>query len=213
MTKRRLMKILIVDDHPVTVAGCVALFSADGRHEIHDAGDAETGFALFIQHKPDICILDISLPGESGLDLTKKILEFDNKARIIIFSMKTESAFVLRSMRLGAKGYVTKNDKPDTLLTAAKAVYSGKRFFSMQEPAALISDSVFNNNDVWSILSDRERKIFKLLGQGLEPREVAVQIGVSYKTIVNTCSIIKNKLELRSSIELSHKAREYRAMI
>lgn len=207
------MKILIVDDHPVIIAGCAAMLSVEGNYEVIDATDAESGFAAYLQHKPDLSILDISLPSESGFDLTKKIIEQDHKAKIIIFSMNDDPVFASRAFHLGAKGYVTKNDNPYLLMEAIKVVKAGKVFVMPKMAEALSTQTGVKKDDIWEVLNDREREIFKLLGQGLDLREIADATGVSYKTIANSCSTIKNKLALRSLSDLSQKAFEYKSMI
>jgi len=116
------MKILIVDDHPVIIAGCSAMFAAEGNYDVIDASNADEGYEAYLKHKPDLCILDISLPGKSGYNLTKRILEQNKKAKIIIFSMNDDPVFASRAINLGARGYVTKNDNPYILLEAIKTV-------------------------------------------------------------------------------------------
>lgn len=207
------MKILIVDDHPVIISGCSAMFAAEGDYEIFDASDADSGFEAFLKHKPSICIVDISLPGKSGFDLLKQIIEYDNKAKIIIFSMNDDPVFAARALKLGAKGYVTKNDNPFLLLDAINTVKSGKTFLMPRMAEVLSGLRGDKKDDIWALLSDREREIFKLLGEGMQLREIADSLGVSYKTVANACSIIKNKLELRSMGELTQKAFEYKSMI
>jgi DNA-binding NarL/FixJ family response regulator len=207
------MKILIVDDHPVIIAGCSAMFAAEGNYDVIDASNADEGYEAYLKHKPDLCILDISLPGKSGYDLTKRILEQNKKAKIIIFSMNDDPVFASRAINLGARGYVTKNDNPYILLEAIKTVMECKVFIMPKMAEALSMHGEVKKDDIWTQLTDREREIFKLLGAGQDLREIADTVGVSYKTIANACSIIKNKLELRSIAELTQKAFEYKGMI
>jgi len=123
-----LMRLLIVDDHPVIIAGCAAMFAAEGDIDVYDARDAESGLRTFLEHKPDISIIDIAMPGDSGLDLTRRILAEDPQARIIIFSMNDDPIFAARAIQLGAKGYITKNDNPYLLIEAVRKVMAGERF-------------------------------------------------------------------------------------
>jgi DNA-binding NarL/FixJ family response regulator len=207
------MKILIVDDHPVIIAGCSAMFAAESKYDVVDASNADGGYEAYLKHKPDLCILDISLPGKSGYDLTHRILEQNKKAKIIIFSMNDDPVFASRALNLGARGYVTKNDNPYILLEAIKTVMEGKLFIMPKMAEALSSNSAAKKDDIWTQLTDRERQIFKLLGAGQDLREIADTVGVSHKTIANACSIIKNKFGLRSIAELTQKAFEYKGMI
>ena len=190
------MKILIVDDHPVIIAGCRSMFAAEENYEIIDAKDADSGFEAFVNYKPDLCIIDISLPGKPGFDLVQRIIERNRDAKIIIFSMNDDPVFASRALRLGAKGYVTKNDNPYLLLDAINAVMSGKNYLMTKISVALSIQNDVKNYDIWTILTEREREVFKLLGTGMKIREIAQETGISYKTVANTCSIIKNKLKL-----------------
>lgn len=207
------MKILIVDDHPVIIAGCRSMFAAEENYEIIDAKDADSGFEAFVNYKPDLCIIDISLPGKPGFDLVQRIIERNRDAKIIIFSMNDDPVFASRALRLGAKGYVTKNDNPYLLLDAINAVMSGKNYLMTKISEALSIQNDVKNYDIWTILTEREREVFKLLGAGMKIREIAQETGISYKTVANTCSIIKNKLKLQTIGELSQMALEYKDII
>jgi len=207
------MKILIVDDHPVIIAGCRSMFAAEENYEIIDAKDADSGFEAFVNYKPDLCIIDISLPGKPGFDLVQRIFERNRDAKIIIFSMNDDPVFASRALRLGAKGYVTKNDNPYLLLDAINAVMSGKNYLMTKISEALSIQNDVKNYDIWTILTEREREVFKLLGTGMKIREIAQETGISYKTVANTCSIIKNKLKLQTIGELSQMALEYKDII
>ena len=207
------MKILIVDDHPVIIAGCRSMFAAEENYEIIDAKDADSGFEAFVNYKPDLCIIDISLPGKPGFDLVQRIIELNSNAKIIIFSMNDDPVFASRALRLGAKGYVTKNDNPYLLLDAINAVMSGKNYLMTKISEALSIQNDVKNYDIWTILTEREREVFKLLGTGMKIREIAQETGISYKTVANTCSIIKNKLKLQTIGELSQMALEYKDII
>lgn len=207
------MKVLIVDDHPVIIAGCRSMFAAEENHEIIDAKDADSGFEAFVNYKPDLCIIDISLPGKSGFDLVQRIIERNRDAKIIIFSMNDDPIFASRALGLGAKGYVTKNDNPYFLLDAINAVMSGKNYLMTKISEALSIQNDLKNYDISTILTEREREVFKLLGTGMKIREIAQETGISYKTVANTCSIIKNKLKLQTIGELSQMALEYKDII
>jgi len=207
------MKVLIVDDHPVIIAGCRSMFEAEENHEIIDAKDADSGFEAFVNYKPDLCIIDISLPGKSGFDLVQRIIERNRDAKIIIFSMNDDPIFASRALGLGAKGYVTKNDNPYFLLDAINAVMSGKNYLMTKISEALSIQNDVKNYDISTILTEREREVFKLLGTGMKIREIAQETGISYKTVANTCSIIKNKLKLQTIGELSQMALEYKDII
>lgn len=207
------MKILIVDDHPLIIAGCAAMFSAEGDMEVFEARDADKGWELYKECSPDVCIIDISLPGKSGFELTNNIIKSDHNAKIIIFSMNDDPVFASRALSLGAKGYITKNDNPYLLIDAIRAVMSDQIFILPKLASQMSEENLDSRHAIWSALNERERDVLKLLGSGLHPREIAESLEVSHKTIANACSIIKNKLGLASTYELSQKAQAFKNMI
>jgi len=99
--------VLIVDDHPIVVSGCRAMLADDPDIVISDAADAESGEASFVTESPDVCVIDINLPGVSGFELARRILRRDASARIIMFSMNDDPIFAARAIEAGAKGYVS----------------------------------------------------------------------------------------------------------
>src|SRR6202051_4039551 len=122
------MRILIVDDHPIVASGCRALLAGDPDIAVLEASDAESGEAAFIAERPDICVLDINLPGVSGFELARRILARDGTARVIMFSMNDDPIFAARAIETGAKGYVSKSGDPGDLLEAIRKVRDGGVF-------------------------------------------------------------------------------------
>jgi two-component system, NarL family, invasion response regulator UvrY len=204
------MRVLIVDDHPIVASGCRALFAGDGEIAILDAADAESGERMFAAEQPDVCVLDINLPTVSGFELARRILAHTPSARIIMFSMNDDPVFAARAIEIGAKGYVSKSGDPDDLVEAIRQVGNGGVYL----PAALaqsvaFAGPAFSQNPL-SKLTSREIEILRLLGAGKSLSEIAWLVHVSYKTIANTSSIIRQKLGLRSSSELVRFAIETR---
>src|SRR5271170_4495625 len=119
------MRVLIVDDHPIVVSGCRALLGVDAAIEVIDASDGETGYSAYFADQPDVAVIDINLPGISGLELCRRILQRDPEARIIIFSMNEDPIFAARAIEAGAKGYMTKNDDPLLFADAVRRVAEG----------------------------------------------------------------------------------------
>ncbi len=201
------MRVLIVDDHPIIVAGCAAMLAGEGDIEVVDARDAETGLAAFIAHRPDVTVVDIAMPGVSGLELTRRILQQDDEARIVVFSMNDDPIFAARAIEAGAKGYVTKNDDPYLLLTAVREVAAGGVFL-MPKIANQLAFEKGGGAGPLAALSARELEILRMLGSGLGMSEIAEATQVSYKTIANSCSIMKRKLGARTPLELMKIALE-----
>ncbi|MGZ9409483.1 response regulator transcription factor [Methylocystis rosea] len=204
------MRVLIVDDHPIIVSGCAAMLAGEGDIDVVDARDAETGLAAFVAQKPDITVVDIGLPGVSGFELTRRILEADPQARIVVFSMNDDPIFAARAIQMGAKGYVTKNDDPYLLLTAVREVASGGVFLMPKIANRLAFEKSGAAASPLSALTARELEILRMLGRGLGMAEIADATQVSYKTIANSCSIMKRKLGARTPMELMRIALEHK---
>ncbi|ULO23625.1 response regulator transcription factor [Methylocystis sp. SB2] len=204
------MRVLIVDDHPIIVSGCAAMLAGEGDIDVVDARDAETGLAAFVAQKPDITVVDIGLPGVSGFELTRRILEADPQARVVVFSMNDDPIFAARAIQMGAKGYVTKNDDPYLLLTAVREVASGGVFLMPKIANRLAFEKSGAAASPLSALTARELEILRMLGRGLGMAEIADATQVSYKTIANSCSIMKRKLGARTPMELMRIALEHK---
>jgi DNA-binding NarL/FixJ family response regulator len=202
------MQVLIVDDHPIIVAGCSAMLAGEGDIEVAAARDAETGLAAFLAQKPDVTVVDIAMPGLSGIELTRRILECDPEARIVVFSMNDDPIFAARAIEAGAKGYVTKNDDPYLLLKAVREVAEGGVFLMPKIANQLAFEKSGAAVSPLSALTARELEILRLLGAGLGMAEIAEATQVSYKTIANSCSIMKRKLGARTPMELMKIALE-----
>jgi DNA-binding NarL/FixJ family response regulator len=108
VTPKAATRILIVDDHPVVLSGCRSLFASDRSVRIEEASDAKSGHRAFVQKRPDLTVIDIKLPDVSGFELMRRIRKDDPDARIIMFSMNDDPAFVVRAIELGAQGYLSK---------------------------------------------------------------------------------------------------------
>jgi two-component system, NarL family, invasion response regulator UvrY len=204
------MRILIVDDHPIVASGCRALLAGNPDVDILEASDTESGEGVFVTERPDICVLDINLPGVSGFELARRILARDAAARIIMFSMNDDPIFAARAIETGAKGYVSKSGDPSDLVEAVRKVSDGGVFL----PPAIAQSIAFAGpgfaENRLAKLTQREIEILRLLGAGKSLSEIAWLVHSSYKTIANTSSIIRQKLGLRSSAELVRFAIESR---
>ena len=131
-TAKMATRVLIVDDHPVVLSGCRTLFASDHSIRIDEASDAKSGHRAYVSKRPDVTVIDISLPDVSGFELMRRIRKDDPDAKIIMFSMNDDPAFVVRAVELGAQGYVSKGDDPRILLKAVRKVAAGDNFISPQ---------------------------------------------------------------------------------
>lgn len=204
------MKILLVDDHTVVREGVRRLLAMAIEAEIFDAHSSETARTVFRAEKPDVVVLDLNLPGGSGLDLLRRILSEEPRTRVLIFSMHSSPAYVMRAMQAGACGYVTKSASADELIEAIKKVAAGGRYLQRDLVTDLASSAVWTKGPKQQ-LSARELDILRLLAQGNTLSEIAAQLGVSYKTIANSCTGIKDKLMVERTGDLIRIAIEMHA--
>jgi DNA-binding NarL/FixJ family response regulator len=196
------VRVLIVDDHPIVTSGFRALLSGDTEIVILEASDAESGERTFVAEQPDVCVLDINLPSVSGFELARRILMHNASALIIMFSMNDDPIFAVRAIEAGAKGYVSKSGDPWDLVEAIREVAKGGTYL----PSAIACSIAFAGpsfaQSPLAKLTSREIEILRLLSKGKSLSEIAWQVQVSYKTIANTSSIMRQKLGVRTSAEL-----------
>jgi len=202
------MRILIADDHPIVASGCRTVFADEPEITILEASDAESAERVFLDERPDICVIDINLPTVSGFELARRILTQDASARIIMFSMNDDPVFVARAIEVGAKGFVSKTGDPQDLVEAIREVEKGGEYL----PSALARSFAFAGPAVarnpLSKLNSREMEILRLLSAGKSLSEIAWLVHSPYKTVANTSSIIRQKLGVRTSAELVRLAIE-----
>jgi two-component system invasion response regulator UvrY len=196
------MRVLIVDDHPIVASGCRALLAGEPGIVILEASDAESGEREFVSGQPDVCVLDINLPSVSGFELARRILTHVASARIIMFSMNDDPIFAARAIEVGAKGYVSKSGDPRNLVEAIREVGKGGIYL----PPALARSIAFAGpafaQSPLAKLTSREIEILRLLSKGKSLSEIAWQVQVSYKTIANRSSMMRQKLGVRTSADL-----------
>jgi DNA-binding NarL/FixJ family response regulator len=195
-------RVLVVDDHPVVVSGCRSLFASDVSVKIDEAGDVKSGHKAFVTRRPDVTVIDISLPDVSGFELMRRIRKEDPNAKIIMLSMNDDPAFVVRAVEMGAQGYVSKGDDPWVLLKAVRKVAAGGHFISPQLAVAVTFSAAAIKANPASQMSARELEILRLLGRGDKIVEVADALDISYKTVANTTSLLKQKLGAKNHSDL-----------
>lgn len=202
------MRVLIVDDHPIVASGCRAVLADEGEIVLLEASDAESGERIFAAERPDVCVIDINLPTVSGFELARRILARDTAARLIMFSMNDDPIFAARAIEAGAKGYVSKSGDPCDLVDAIRQVGTGGTYL----PSAMARSIAFAGpafaQSPLAKLTSREMEILRLLSAGKTLSETAWLVQASYKTVANTASIMRQKLGVRSSVELVRLAIE-----
>lgn len=197
------IRIMLVDDHAVVRAGFRRLLEQQlNCHVVAEAADAERAYKLFVEHKPDVVVLDLSMPGLSGMDTIRRIIAREPAARILVFSMHEDASVAERAIQLGARGYVTKSSAPEVLAAAVAEVAAGKLALSPDITQSLALLKLNGAENPLSALSAREFEIFRLLAGGYSVLAIAGLLSLSGKTVANYHSLIKQKLGIASDVEL-----------
>ena len=195
--------IVLVDDHAVVRAGVRRLLEQELLFEV--IGEAESGekaYQIFGELKPDIVVMDLSMPGMGGLESIRRILMRHEKAKILVLSMHEDLSFANQALKLGAKGYLTKNTLADDLVKSIQTVSKGDVFLSDEIAKKMAMQSISGNQDPIHELSAREFEIFRLLAEGLDIDAIASTLNISSKTVSNYQTMIKQKLNINSPVEL-----------
>lgn len=205
--KEKKTRILIVDDHPMTRAGLVHLINHQPEMVVDgEAEDAAQALDLLASKRPDLMLIDITLPGKSGLELIKDVKAMHPDLPMLVLSMHDESLYADRVLRAGARGYITKHEGGDKLMGAIRHVLSGRIYVSESMSAHILE--IFSGGqtgiDRSSIqkLSDREFEVFEALGEGLSSHEIAKKLHLSAKTVDAHRANIKTKLKINTTAEL-----------
>jgi len=206
--------ILIVDDHPLVREGLKVIIGRSSKFEVvGEAGAAREGFRMAEQLKPDIALLDISLPDESGIELTRRIKNAFPEAHILIVSMHSKIDYITEAFKAGATGYMVKESAAERLLIALESVVTGENYLDSPVSHSVIQQLIKSPekdmkiaDDAYGSLTPREQEILLVLAEGLSVKEIADRLFISPKTVENHRNNIMKKLGLRSSIELARYA-------
>ena len=205
-SSKKKTRILVVDDHPIVRQGFAQLInSEDDLEMVAEAGDIAEAMEALRKHQPDFAIVDISLKGGNGIDLTKTMLTEKPKLPVLIISMHDEGLYVERVLRAGARGYLMKQEATEQVIGAIRKILKGELYVSERMGEALIQKFVTGQPSTGSPLesfSDRELEVMQLVGQGRGTRQIAEELHVSVKTIESHYAKIKEKLNLKTANEL-----------
>ncbi len=199
--------ILIVDDHPIMREGITQIIN--NQNDLSVIAEAESGqeaLNILSKIRPDLAIIDISLKGMNGIELTKEINRNFNAIPILILSMHPEKFYAERAIKAGAMGYLQKHEPSTTVLEAIRKVISGKIYLSAEISEKMLIQLSGNLSKTTQSqiekLSDREFEAFRLIGKGLKPHQIADELFLSVKTIETYYSRIKKKINLKNASEL-----------
>jgi DNA-binding NarL/FixJ family response regulator len=201
-----MIRVLIADDHKIVRSGIRRML--EDHEDIQIVGEATDGHEAIqkaLETTPNIVLLDISMPGMDGLDVTKQLKTMDPNVRILVLTMHAEEQYAPRLMRAGVMGYVTKHAAPEDLVEAIHVVHSGGRFISPALAKNLAWLYLGKKADLTPVdsLSDRELQVLCLLAQGNTNREIAESLHLSPKTIDTYRARVLEKLNLRNNAELT----------
>ena len=201
-------KILIVDDHPIVRRGLASLLNREADILIcGEAGDAESALELLRLQLPDIAIVDISLPGVSGLELVKQIKARYAQLPVLVLSMHDESLYLERAFKAGARGYMMKEQAAEHIVLAIRKILAGDLYISDSMQTLLLGRMLSGMSDSSRpALTDREYEVLRLIGLGLGTAAIAAELRRSVKTIESHRANLKDKLGLKSAAELARYA-------
>ena len=203
-------KILLVDDHPAIRASIGAeLLSKNIAEQVFEAGNSEEGYDKAVSLNPDLIVMDISLYGASGIELTKKILQKIPGTKIVMLSMYSKVIYITESLKAGAKGYILKEADMDSIMDGIKKVLSGETYVDSRISSKVIASLISPDeeleqpeNSTYDTLSSREQEILRLLAEGREIRDIAKELCISSKTVINHRTNIMQKLNCSNMVEL-----------
>ena len=206
-----MINILIVDDHLIVREGIKRIINDTKDMKISgEAASSEEAMDLIWKEKYDLILLDISMPGQNGLQTLKLIKQHDKTLPVLILSMHSEEQYALRTIKAGASGYMTKDTASSQLVTAIRKITSGRKFIS-KEVAELLATTLYHSEEKepHEYLSDREFEIFKMVASGIKIQEIAKKLSISPKTVSTYRSRILEKLSMHNNADLIHYAIDY----
>ncbi|HUW51570.1 MAG TPA: response regulator transcription factor [Sulfuricella sp.] len=203
-------RVLIVDDHPLVRHGMAQLINQEADlHICCEAGNAEEAMEATCNCTHDLAIVDISMEGISGIELVKALKAKNGNLPVLVISMHDESLYAERALRAGAKGYVMKQEAPETILTAIRQILRGNIHVSdriRDKMLRQITEGPQADASPLDKLGDRELEVIQLIGQGFRTVEIAERLNRSIKTIEAHRANLKKKLALKNGAELLHFA-------
>jgi DNA-binding NarL/FixJ family response regulator len=205
------IRIILVDDHAIVRAGFrMLLATEDSINVIAEAERGEQACQLYNECQPDVMVMDLSMSGIGGLETIRRICHRDNNAKILVFSVHDERVYIDRAINAGAKGYISKNAHPDSLIEAIQSVAAGELYIEHALLKSLSTEHLLNDETdyktVIESLSAREFDVFSLLAKGYTAHKIADELCLGYKTIANYGTQVKSKLKVSTVAELVHIA-------
>lgn len=203
-----MIRVLIGDDHAIVRQGLKQILSDEKKQFV--CGEAENGQIVLdkvLKEMWDVVILDISMPGISGLEILKEIKKNKPKLPVLVLTMHSEDQFALRSIKAGASGYLKKDSAPEELVRAIKKVVDGGKYVNQQLAEILASDIERDlDKPLHDRLSDREYQVMRLIASGRTSKQIADELALSIKTISTYRARLLEKMRMKTNAELTHYA-------
>lgn len=208
-----MINVVIADDHPLVREGLKKVVD-QSTIDIQIAGEASNAHELMDEirkHEPDLVILDIAMPGKSGLDVLKDIKEFFANLPVLILSMHPEDRFAIRALKAGASGYLNKSSISEKMVKAIRKIVLEKKRYISLDVAEQLADRVDLNSKepLHDSLSDREYQIMCMIGTGKKVNDIAEELSLSVQTVHTYRSRIKEKMDLKSNVEITRYALQH----
>ncbi|MDY7094716.1 MAG: response regulator transcription factor [Acidobacteriota bacterium] len=200
------IRVLVADDHTIVRQGLVSLLDEGGDCEVvAQAGDGVEAVELALRQRPDVAVLDLSMPRLGGLEAARRIHEELPSTRILVLTVHEEEEYVLPVVRAGASGYLVKDSAASELLAAVRALAAGEGYFGPQAARVLAEQYRHPERtpeDPYGSLTPREREVFHLVVEGKTTKEVGKALGISTKTAENHRTRLMDKLGVHNTVEL-----------
>jgi len=201
------VSVLLVDDHEVVRAGYRRLLdNTEDIEVVAEATDGEQAYQLYLEHKPTVVVMDLTMPGIGGLDASRRILARDHNARILVFSVHENEIFLNRAMDLGILGYISKRNASRVMIEAVRCVARGEPYIGQEMMPHLVQRRQSDDGERIAGLSPREFEVFRLRAEGMSVNEIADLLNVSPKTVGHHNTSIKQKLGATNDAELTRLA-------
>ncbi|NQY26024.1 MAG: response regulator transcription factor [Piscirickettsiaceae bacterium] len=199
--------VLLVDDHELVRAGFRRLLEdGDELIVVAEAGSGEQAVQDYTKYKPDVVVMDISMPGIGGIGAIERIIARDPSAHILVLSVHEDSVFTTRALQAGAKGFIPKRSAPEEMIKAVELVSQGKMCIDPEIAQQIAMQKLTGSENVFDVLSQREFEVFRLLAEGKTVNNIANILSLSPKTVGTHHTNIRQKLDVSNSAELARLA-------